>query len=75
MDRRNVLCLMVVVVCLMFAGLADAQCPGGQCGPVQKSVLKTLDGVRRVAQPVVNRAVVRKLVTRRGVIHRIFARR
>lgn len=86
MDRRKVLCLMVGVACLLFAGMAEAQCPGGQCGPVKKSVLltykgvplvfdKALDGVKRVAQPLVRRAVVRKIVTRRGVFRRIFSRR
>jgi hypothetical protein len=71
MDRRKVLMLVAVLVCLPFAGEAFGQCPGGTCRPVQKAVTKTLDGVKSV---VVKRAVVQR-VARRGVLRKIFARR
>jgi hypothetical protein len=75
MDRKKVLMLVAVLVCLPFAGEAFGQCSGGTCRPVQKAVTKTLEGVKSVvARPVVNRAVV-KHVARRGIVRRIFSRR
>lgn len=67
---RRVLCGLVVVLCLLCVGVADAQCPGGQCRPVQKATVSVLKGVTKVAQPVVKRAE-----SRRGIFRRIFRRR
>lgn len=74
MDRKRVLMLVAVLVCLPFACEAFGQCPGGTCRPAQKVVANTLDGVKRVVARPFQRAEV-KHTTRRGVLRRIFGRR
>ena len=64
------LCGLVVVLCLLCVGMAEAQCPGGQCRPVQKATVSVLKGVTKVAQPVVKLSE-----SRRGLLKRLFRRR
>lgn len=75
---RSVLGCVVVVMCVLFAGSVQAQCPGGQCGPVQSAAKVVLDTAQRVVRPVKS-VVVRRAeapsATRRGVFCRIFRRR